>query len=379
VLDQKKPVQPFESYLNSIFIQSNSANTLVSYRSGLKHFTKFVDALHHCTVQDIINMLKGGKEDQYRLLNDLVLYLVNQKLKPKSVKLFVGVAKGFLRHEGVKIYAEDFKQLVKLPKVRRHREEPLTKEILVRLLRNLPLKLQTAVLVAVASGMRVGELVQLKISDVDFESKPTRIKIRAETTKTRESRQTFITEEATKALKDYLIRYLGWKQGDASGVILDQIIFAPARTNARKDGEKTHTAEQIAESVLRCTMLYHLKKIPELTKLNESGSHLIHFHAFRKYFYTVVSNVSGPDFAHALMGHHGYLDTYYNLPEDKRREMYLKAEPYLTISDFAKIEKDLNKITERQSEIEEELFMLKQFSSKNYVEFPKSLEHYRRD
>ena len=354
-------VQPFSSYLNSIYIQSSSKNTLFSYRSGLKHFTKFVDTQYHWTIPDTIAQLKEGKEDLYKLLNEFVIYLVNQKLKPKSIKLFVGVVKGFLRHTGIKIYDEDFRQIVKLPKVRRYREEPLTKELIVRLLRNIPLRFQAAVLVAVASGMRVGELVQLKISDIDFDSKPTKVKIRAETTKTRESRETYITEEATKALKDYLSRYFGWNLGESNQAVLDKIFFGPTTAKRKKDGEKTHTPAQIAESVLRCTLLYHLKKIPDLTKLNENGSHVIHFHAFRKYFYTTVSNVVGSDFAHALMGHHGYLDTYYNLPEEKRRKMYLKAEPYLTISDYTKIEKSLDEISEKYQNLEQQFASFKRY------------------
>jgi len=362
-------VQVFSSYLNSIYIQSSSKNTLFSYRSGLQHFAKFVDIQYQWTIADTITQLKEGKEDLYKLLNEFVIYLVNQKLKPKSIKLFVGVVKGFLRHSGIRIYDEDFRRIVKLPKVRRHREEPLTKEILVRLLRNIPLRFQAAVLVLVASGMRVGELVQLKISDIDFESKPTRIKIRAETTKTREGRETYLTEEATKALKDYLSRYFSWKQGETNQPVLDKIIFGPTTAKRKKDGEKTHSPAQIAESVLRCTLRYHLKKIPDLTKLNENGTHVIHFHAFRKYFYTTVSNVVGSDFAHALMGHHGYLDTYYNLPQEKRREMYLKAEPYLTISDLAKFEKDMATITEKQKKIESEYYHMLDFFEKNQLMF----------
>ena len=126
-------VQPFSSYLNSMYIQSNSNNTVVSYRSGLKHFTKFVDIQYHWTIPDTIAQLKEGKEDLYKFLNEFVIYLANLKQKPKTVRFFVGVVKGFLRHSGIRIHDEDFKQIVKLPKVRRIREEPLTKELLVRL------------------------------------------------------------------------------------------------------------------------------------------------------------------------------------------------------------------------------------------------------
>lgn len=361
--------EPFEPFLETIYIQSSSSNTIVGYKTGLKHFANFVELNCHCNVQDIVVLIKDGKHDQYRLLNDFVVFLAKRGLKPKSIKLYVSATKGFLRHSGIKIYDEDFKQVVKLPRVRRYREEPLTKELIVRLLRNMPPRLQTVILVLAASGIRIGELVQLKVSDVDFSSKPTKIRIRAEITKTRESRDTYLTDEATNSLKDYLRRFCGWKEDETNQAIMNKIIFAPPTQKKKKDGKKVHTPEQIAQGVLRNTLMRHIKNIPDLYKLNENGYYIFHFHAFRKFFFTVVSDVCGPSFAHALMGHHDYLDTYYNLPEQKRQETYLKAEPYLTISDITKFEKDLVTVTEKQKKIESDYYRLLDFFDKNQLMF----------
>lgn len=40
------------------------------------------------------------------------------------------------------------------------------------------------------------------------------------------------------------------------------------------------------------------------------------------------------------------MDTYYNMSDEERRNLYLKAEPHLTMSDYTKIEKELNNISE---------------------------------
>ena len=48
------------------------------------------------------------------------------------------------------------------------------------------------------------------------------------------------------------------------------------------------------------------------------------------------------------MGHHEYLDTYYALSEKQQISLYQKAMPYLTISDYSKIEHDLEKIQNNQ-------------------------------
>ena len=373
--DQKDPL---ESFLDSIFIQSHSSGSVHSYRMWVKQFRNFVKENFQCSELDLVDKIKQGQLDVYKILNDFVVSLDKTGKKPATIKLAFAAVKGYLRHLEIKIYNEESKYKIKLPKKIRHREEAMTKEILVRLLHILPFKLQTSVLVAIASGMRIGEIVQLKIGDVDFGSSPTRIVIRAETTKTRESRETYLTNEATKALKDYLIRYFDWKENSDLS-LKDVIIFGPTKkTNVeRKDVKSTPT--QLAESSLSMSLRAYVKKVPQLNKLNENGRASIHFHAFRKFFRTTVGDAVGRDYAEAIMGHHFYLDTYYNLPEEKRREMYLKAEPYLTLSDFAQIEKDLSKISEAQRQIQDQNFIITQALAKKGIKFPKMLEKYFKD
>ena len=62
------------------------------------------------------------------------------------------------------------------------------------------------------------------------------------------------------------------------------------------------------------------------------------------------------------MGHGFYMDTYYQLPEDKKRQMYLDAEPQLTISDFKQVEKNIKTLSMKYSELEEKFNELKQYS-----------------
>lgn len=326
----------------------------------------------------LVSSIQEGQLDVYQVLNEFVIFLDKLGKKPASVSLWITAIKGYLRHTSIKIYSEDFKQVVRLPKRTHSRENPLTKEILVRLLRNLPPKLQTVVLVATASGMRIGEIAQLKISDIDFDSKPTRIPIRSEITKTRESRETYLTTEATTALKDYLSRNFGWKEKGDNESIQDKVIFGrTSMFNCRKkDDELKNPHHMITKSVLTSSLLTYVRKVPELDKLNENGRNMIHFHAFRKFFRTTVGDSVGRDYAEALMGHHFYMDTYYNLPEEKKRKMYLKAEPYLAISDFTKIERELVNVEERQTELEQSHLELIRLLKKEQVQLPKVLRKY---
>jgi len=362
-------------YLDTIYIISHSQGSVDSYRYSINRFNKFVQDKYEKSLEQIISEIKDNSIDKYQIFQDFVIYLDKAGKKPSSIKIWVMGAKGFLKYCGIKLYNEDFKMAVKLPKRVLQREEPLTKEIILRLLNNVSAKLRTIILVATASGMRIGEILQLKLSDIDFDSKPTRIKIRAETTKTREARETFLTAEATNSLKDYLTRYFDWKENVPNN-LQDLIIFGRTSKSRKSLNKRKTTLQKSNSSVLTNSMKRHLENIPELSKLNENGRLMVHFHAFRKYFRTVVGNAVGRDYAEALMGHHFYLDTYYQLPEEKKREMYLQAEPFLTISDYVQIEKDLRNVKQKQKLIEEKQLDLILLIKDEHVKLPASLQKY---
>ena len=364
-----------DNFLDSVYVISHSSSTVRVYRLGINHFTKFVEKQYSCSLKQIIESIKNKSVDPYDVLKEYVVYLDRQDKKPATIKLMITAVKGFLRHCKIQIYSEEFQSRVRLPKKIHYREEPLTKEIILRLLNIISPKLRTIILVAVASGMRIGEMIQLKLSDIDLTSNPTRIRIRAETTKTREARETFLTQEATRALKDYLTRFFGWNDSETNSQLQNIVIFGRTTRPFQADFDRS-VSLQSRESLLINSMRQYVNKVPELAKLNENGQRMIHFHAFRKFFRTVVGNAVGRDYAEALIGHHFYLDTYYNLPNDKKRELYLKAEPHLTISDFTKIERDLLSVTERQKEIEESHLELIRLMKQDHVTFPKALEKY---
>ena len=364
-----------DKFLDSRYVISHSSSTVRVYQLGINHFTKFVEKQYSCSLKEIIESIKNKSVDQYDILKEYVVYLDKQGKKPRTIKLMITAVKGFLRHCKIQIYSEEFQSRVRLPKNVRYREEPLTKEIILRLLNIVSPKLRTAILVAVASGMRIGEIIQLKPSDIDLASNPPRIRIRAETTKTREDRETFLTHEATRALKDYLTKFFGWKDAEANSQLQNVVIFGRTSRPFQVDFDKS-VPLQSRESLLINSMRQYVNKVPELAKQNANGQRMIHFHAFRKFFYTALSNVVGSNYAHALMGHHEYLDTYYNLPDEKKRELYLKAEPDLTISDFARIEKDLISLKKKQEEIEESYYHILNHFGKNQLEAPKIPQRY---
>ena len=364
-----------EGFFDAKYVRSHSFETVKTYRTSLKKFEQFLKEQYQSNSSEIIERIKEGKIDVYQLLRSFVVDQDKQGFMPRTIDIRINAAKEYLRYVGIKIYSEDFKQSVPLPRKLKVVETPLTKEIILRVLRNVSPKLQAAILVAVASGMRIGELVQLKISDIDFEAEPTTIHLRAETTKTRTARDVFLTKESTLALKDYLKRYHGWKNENEE-FLKNRYVFARTSLSNKlyKQDNDLKTNFVIAtETLLQKGLLNSIKKIPDLCIKNSNSKYAIHFHAFRKFFRTNVGNASGRDFAEALIGHSFYLDTYYNLPEDKKKELYLKAEPYLTISDFKKVEKNLQEMSERHEKLEKTVEDLKHYLFSNSIQIPESI------
>lgn len=211
-----------ENFLAKKFRLSRSFATRKSYETGLNKFIEFVGSKYGLNLDSLVIQTKETHQiDPIQVLDDYYSYLSSYKIvgskatySRSTIKHYLTVAKEFLNNEGCRIYNEDVKQRFKLPRISSVYEKGLTKQIINRLIRLANPKLATVILIACSSGMRISEIVQLKLSDIDFQTNPTTVTIRSETTKTRQTRVTCLTSEATLALKDYLKQYLEWHESD---------------------------------------------------------------------------------------------------------------------------------------------------------------------
>jgi hypothetical protein len=104
-----------------------------------------------------------------------------------------------------------------------------------------------------------------------------------------------------------------------------------------------------AKSTLVEALWLVVNSIPELSMKNSNGRNNIHFHAFRAWFKTQVTNAHQSDFAEALMGHKSIKLIYYRQNAKDRLKTYLEVEPFLTVSDFTTVE---NTIEDLQKKVE---------------------------
>lgn len=160
-----------KSFLSSLYVISHSSQTVRSYKTAINRLRSFLKERYQIDEACLLDQIQNKKIDIYDLIKEFVIYLDQASLSPRTIKLSITVVKGYLRHIGVKIDSDDLKQLVKVPKIFKTREIPLDKGIILRLLRNAKPKLQLTILIAASTGMRIGEIASLRISDIDFSSK----------------------------------------------------------------------------------------------------------------------------------------------------------------------------------------------------------------
>ena len=362
-------------FLNNKFRISRSFATKRTYESSLNQFAKFVKVHYDFDLIQLLHKIKESKEiDPIDVLDNYYTYL-SQYQRPKrkrigyssiSIKNYVKVAKEFLNGEGCKIYNEDVKQRFRLPKAVPAYQKGLTKDILNRLVRLSNRKLATCILLCISSGLRLGELVQLRLSSVDFTTDPTTITVRADTTKTRMTRITHCNSESTIALKDFLVRTnLPKKNDDYIFLLQHEDRIKRAKQDNRQDRVKYLEAQLASmtpeERYAKCVaMTCHnlqqqlarvIKDNPELNQKNENSISWIHFHAFRSWFKTQVTDAHQSDFSEALLGHSSLKLVYYRQNDAARMRTYKDIEHAVSLSNNEEIEQNYSELQKDNLEL----------------------------
>jgi len=328
-----------ESYLERKYRISRSYATRDSYRIIVYRFVNFIQIQYKQDFEQYLGTLKQSDSDPIGVLDEYYTFLASgeKPLASNSIRNYLVIAKDFLNYLGCRIYIEDIKQRFRLPKNRHVYEEGLTKDTINRILRFANPKLATSILMLCSSGMRISELLQLRLQDIDFEKNPTTILVRAETAKSRETRITCISSEATNALQDYIKRCK-----------ISNHLFIKNNHKSEEDYIKNVVVtRQSFEQMLR-----HVRNnIPELNKKNENGRNSIHFHALRAWFKTQVTDAHQSDFAEALMGHKSLKLVYYRQNEKARAQTYLDVEHALTIAETEKIDQNYSQMQKDNQEL----------------------------
>jgi len=337
-----------EDYLDRVYRKSESQSSRDAAETALNVIGSFCIHLNK-TEQELMNeyqvLAKAGEIRKLGLSLDRLVQFMDEdhpeikhsdplmperkvgfkRKSAKTIKSYFAFIKAYLRLcYDIRIASEDIKDYVQFPKPRKEPRRAITLEILKRILNDASKIRRALYSVLISSGMRLGESLQLTKQDFHLDENPIRITIRAETTKTKEGRETYISSEAADKLKPIIEK--------------------------KQDNEKVFTKiNRVKDAVIHEDQLFDdLRKRLGLTeKYPKSTRYVVNIHSFRSYFHTKASQKHGSDYANALDGHGAYLKQYYREPLEERARKYKELEPSLLVeSNKPETEKTKDKIIE---------------------------------
>lgn len=342
-LDEKRNRDKF---LINKFNKSKSTSTVDFCKGALLSFDRFAFAkFGKDSTEQVIEDVKKLPESRHESITiDLFqkyLHWKHEDSKASTSVAYYQTAVEYFAYHQLKINHYNLRRGITLPQDPKNMKYAVTLSEVRKLIDYSKPKRKALYTVLLSSGMRIGETLGLKKRDFDFSGDRICITIPAKLTKKNTQRQTYISKEAEHYLMPIIKR-----------LNQDELVFS-----SNKDIRKSVDNEILNFWNLR-------KKIELDAKYDNSTLHKITLHSFRAFFETHASNTHGLEYAHALIGHSGYLEQYYRLSGEDRLEKYIELEPKITIGeDFKnkiKIENQNKKISELEKEKQQIEYMVKE-------------------
>ncbi|MBU5536995.1 MAG: site-specific integrase [Candidatus Aenigmatarchaeota archaeon] len=299
---QLKDITQFKSaqkMLGELKLLTRSENTEKTYLKGLGYFVKTMNINN---LDEFIENIKTKTLNPDEIYKNFVISLANKNLAPKTVGAWSAALRKFLLSNGIEL-----KNTPQIKIYNVHEDTLPSKEDLKKILSRCSLRTKAIILLLASSGLRVGELRNLKLSDVDLNSEPGIIKVKGLTAKERKSRITFLSNEA----KQFLRSYLEHRKNNGHQLTEESFLFA------------THDGNQMSYQNLQFILNNIFKKISK----KEGKRYKLHAHSLRKFFKTqlISAGVPGP-IVDRLAGHTRYLAREYELyTEDQLKEWFIKG------------------------------------------------------
>jgi integrase len=361
-----------------------SKKTASTYSFALDHFNRFIERNYNSNnsnnnnnkynIQTILEPLGKGKGeidyiDVYDLLESFITYLQNDSinghdLSSLSVKLYMAAVRSYLSYNDIEITPIKFKKKVKMPRVSREDELAIdAKDIRQILLSCNNRRLKAYLLVLASGGMRAVEALAIRNKDIDSTVKPTKVHIRKEFAKTRSARDIYISDEATQYLKqwiDFKYRNRHAENRNITNKIKDDDDLVFSKT-AGKDPQGLYP-----KILVEFQKVLYLAGFKDRKDEGVYKRRKITFHSFRRFVKTTLSgsNDAGYDYSEWFLGH-STRSTYFQMKEEKRREIYTKYMKYFTYLDYSLLEAKGKDVESQLEERKQEIKQLKQRDKTN--------------
>jgi integrase len=356
---EKTESQAILKYVRSI----RNKRTANEYLGRLITFETFIKENYNFSV-DELTIQKRFTVDVYDLLNDYVTWLINRTdrggsklLSNVSIKNRIVNTKNFLEFYDIPINSHTFKLRVRLPRVFDQYKEALTKDDITRILNMCPsIKLKTYLICLTVTGARASEMCSVRLKDIDFEN--SKIKLRAEHTKTKQNRYCFITYECSDFLQKWIEykyrrrrlyldnvgnRWVTPNRRDEDLVFSTSFTYDGARASAVQRQRKEGIDELDVIGNLYTTIVIEFNKVIKRLNIgyedNNKKRHVFTLHSFRRYLRTLISDLGQVDYAEWTLGHSS-ISTYWRKGEKEKYAFFKnKVEPHLLLLDQSEIQR----------------------------------------
>ena len=263
-----------------------------------------MDCLNIDDLDSFIERIRNGEFLPNEIYKQFIINLAQRDVAPKTITTWGSAIKKLFEANGIKIDKE-----IRVKTFTVHEDKLPSKEELKFIINNTDLRTRVIILILLSSGLRIDELRNLKVGDIDLSKEPALIKVRPIYSKERKGRITFISSQA----KEELLKYLAIRKN----------------INEESFLITTKKGKQLSYSQIQ----YLVNKAFKLIAKKEGKRYNLHAHVLRKFFKTtmIASGIPGP-IVDRLVGHKRYLSEEYELySEEQLREWYLKAEKNLII------------------------------------------------
>ena len=337
----------YESYEQQI--STEPASTQRSKNYAISNFEKFVSETYDgISIDEIIDELFSFKTDNgqefedalYGMLQKWINWNERRDISPSTIKVAFSNLRKYLFFRNIRTNEQDIRNSLRFPKTPKEEKHPLSDSeysAIVDGLAKNPMY-QSVCLALGSSGMRIGELMNVRKKDLDLSTKRITVKI-PPNTKTRTGRTTFFSKEVDEKIKKRL-----------GNLNPDDYVFCK--------GSPRSGACNFRKALGRILIRLGLDE-----KYQTSNYSKITPHTFRAYFFTKAARKHDDNYAHRMIGHGGYLMQYDRLTQEEKLNMYIELEPDLVIYDQTRNNLKIEQLEEKNasiSQIIEEVARLKE-------------------
>lgn len=354
---QKKSKKTFQEK-----ISKKAPSTKRTIKTAVDSFDKFCSEFYDDrTANEIfeeLHTLKGEEQTDavFEVIQNWIDWHYSNKVLTSTLRQYFSNLKQLFHYKGIKLHPMDVKENLEFKKRVKEELYPLQLEDIQKIFKFANPKKLSLYTALVSTGARPGELLQVRKKDIDTSKKRIKIRIDAETVKTRAGRSVWLTKEAGRYL---MIRLKDLNENDLVWARHENPSFA-LRTEAKVFNRTCELAG--------FTERYRSNNIRKIT-----------LYSFRSFFFGKAADIHREAYAHKMIGHGGYLPQYDRMSDQKKLEWFLELEPELIIDNRERDKMEIEKLEEEKSKLESEKDIKIKELDERLAKAEKILSHFKID